>query len=147
MTDQDNNSLLNSAVISMAHSLLQYVADAGTWVQMGAQGIEEQVDVLAARQRQDVGDVAALLTEREFAIDFGTFPTEYTDLQFLSLEALFGSIRQGQSDVLEEIAAAISALRQSGDAEAVTLLEAVEIHEKEIAVALQELNEQLQPTA
>ena len=147
MTDQDNNSLLNSAVISMAHSLLQYVADAGTWVQMGAQGVEEQVDVLAARQRQDVGDVAALLTEREFAIDFGTFPTEYTDLQFLSLEALFGSIRQGQSDVLEEIAAAISALRQSGDAEAVTLLEAVEIHEKEIAVALQELNEQPQPTA
>jgi len=147
MTDQDNNNLLNNVVISMAHSLLQYIAEAAAWVQISAEGLEEQVRVLAARQRQDVSELADLLIEREYSIDFGTYPTEYTDLQFLSLEKLMSSLRHGQASVVGEISDTLAVLKEVGDSEAVQMLSAIEIREQEIATALQELSSELQATA
>jgi len=147
MTDQDNNNLLNNVVISMAHSLLQYIAEAAAWVQISAEGLEEQVRVLAARQRQDVSELADLLIEREYSIDFGTYPTEYTDLQFLSLEKLMSSLRHGQASVVGEISDTLAVLKEVGDSEAVEMLSAIEIREQEIATALQDLSSELQATA
>jgi hypothetical protein len=147
MTNQDNENILNGVVVTMAHSFLQYVSEASLWVRDGDADVEEQVRVLAERQRQNVGDIAALLTSRDFPVDFGTFPTEYTDLQFLSLKKLMDSLTNSQQDVLDCISQALNALTGSGDAEAIELLAAIESHEHGIATAVSELIIQMHTTA
>ena len=97
---QQTDLALNGVLIDMARSFLQYVAESWPWVTSDGQSVENQVLVIAERQRQDVADIAALLNDREHFIDFGTFPTEYTDLQFLALGALFAPIHNSQAIVL-----------------------------------------------
>ena len=104
--------------------------------------------VIAARQRQDVGDIVSLLNSREHFIDFGTFPTEYTDLQFLSLESLFDNLLRGQDAVCASIGNGLSQLDSTDDPAAVQLLTAIQIRQKEAAASLKELQTQLvQPNA
>ncbi len=135
---------LNNVLIEMARSFLQYVAESWPWVRPDGQSVENQVLVIAERQRQDVADIASLLNEREHFIDFGSFPTEYTDLQFIALQALFVPLHNSQATVLASIANALEQARTSGDTEAETLLTAVEIRQKEAAVALKELQQELE---
>ncbi|MEQ9410399.1 MAG: hypothetical protein RIK87_21875 [Fuerstiella sp.] len=140
---QQTESILNSVLIDMARSLLQYVAESWPWVRGDAQSVEEQVLVIAARQRQDVADIAALLTKREHYIDFGSFPTEYTDLQFLALSTLFEWLHNSQATVLASIQTGLQKVRDAGDSEAAELLTAVETRQQEAATALKELEQQL----
>lgn len=141
--NQQTESVLNGVLIDMARSFLQYVAEGWPWVDSQSQSVEDQVLVIAERQRQDVADIAALLTAREHFIDFGTFPTEYTDLQFLALESLFENLHSSQNSVCESITGAVSQIASSGDEAAVGLLKAVEVRQKEAATALKELETQL----
>lgn len=140
---QQTESVLNNVLIDMTRSFLQYVAEAWPWVNSDAQSVEQQVLVIAARQRQDVAQIVDLLTAREHFIDFGSFPTEYTDLQFLALESIFDWLHNSQRTVLDSIAAAIEVLRSAGDEEGVNLLQLVEQHQKEDAAALKELQGEL----
>ena len=142
---QQTESVLNGVLIDMARSFLQYVAESWPWVSTESQSIEEQVLVIAARQRQDVSDIVDFLTAREFPIDFGTFPTEYTDLQFLALGALFKSLHNSQSIVLTSIDSAINAV--GGDEEAAGLLTAIRTRQEDAASALKELEQQLSASA
>ena len=141
---QQAESVLNGVLITMSRSFLQYVSECWPWVDEQARSVGDQVLVIAERQRQDVSDIASLLTEREWFIDFGTFPTEYTDLQFLALEAVFDNIHRSQSAVCDQISGAISEV--SADAEAAELLKAIDVRQKEAASALKELHEQLAAT-
>lgn len=136
-------SVLNGVLIDMARSFLQYVAEGWPWVSTDAQSIEEQVLVLAARQRQDVAEIVALLNEREYPIDFGSFPTEYTDLQFLALGSMFEWLHNSQTVVLSSIASAVQQLTAAGDEEGSALLKLIEMHQQEDATALRELQSQL----
>ena len=63
---QQSESVLNSVLIDMSRSFLQYIAECWPWVDVveQAQSVERQVMVIAARQRQDVADIASLLTSR-----------------------------------------------------------------------------------
>lgn len=140
---QQAESALNNVLIGMARSFLQYVAEGWPWVSSEAQAIEDQVLVIAQRQRQDVADIANFLTEREHYIDFGSFPTEYTDLQFLALGALFDKLHNSQALVIASIESAVNELNAEGDTAAVQLLKAVEIRQKEAAAALKDLQQQL----
>ena len=143
MALQDNEILLNNVLIDMAHSFLQYVAECWPWVRSEGHSVEEQVRVLAARQRQDVSDIVDLLTEREHYIDFGSFPTEYTDLQFLSLLGMMNLLITSQRAVCGRIATAVISLNAAGDSEGADLLKAVEVRQKESVVALEELKQEL----
>lgn len=143
MTCQDNEILLNNTLIQMACSFLQYVAESSPWVRLESSSVEAQVPVLAARQRQDVAEIVELLTAREHFIDFGSFPTEYTDQQFLSLNVLIGRLKHSQNLVCSRIASAIVSLRTAGDAEAADLLGAVESHEQGILKSLGEIERDL----
>lgn len=143
MALQDNEILLNNVLIDMAHSFLQYVAESCPWVRLEAQSVEEQVKVLAARQRQDVAELASLLTAREHHIDFGSFPTEYTDLQFLSLLGIMKLLVQSQEIVTQRIADAGISLSTAGDVEGAELMKQVEIRQRESVTALKELHQEL----
>jgi hypothetical protein len=140
---QQSESVLNSVLIDMARSFLQYVAEAWPWVSTQDHSVEEQFNAIAARQRQDVADIVSLLTVREHFIDFGSFPTEYTDLQFVALEALFDSLHGSQQIVCDSITSALSELSKDDDEEAVLLLTAIKTRQAEAAAALKELQEQL----
>ena len=143
MTCQDNEILLNGVLIQMARSFLQYVSESSPWVASSAARDESQVLVLAARQRQDVAEIAALLDQREHFIDFGTFPTEYTDQQFLSLQSEMSGLKRSQESVCNHIRNSIVSLRTAGDAEAASLLTAVESHERDILRCLGEIEKTL----
>lgn len=147
MTCQDNEILLNNTLIQMSCSFLQYVSESWPWVRLEATSIEEQVRVLAARQRQDVGEIVSLLTAREYHIDFGSFPTEYTDQQFLGLNMLIGRLKHSQKLICDRISAAVISLETAGDSEASDVLRAVGQHEADILKALSEIEQELQPVA
>lgn len=144
MTTRDSNKLLNDAIIAMAHSFLQYTSEASPWIQTGEEGVEQQVRVLAARQRQDVADLTALLISREYPVDFGTFPTQYTDMQFLSLEKQMGMLTTSHNHVCDDLRDIITGVRGTGDEEAAMLLTAALAHEDDIARSLQEVAQELQ---
>ena len=143
MTCQDNEILLNGVLIQMARSFLQYVSESSPWVAADAASDETQVLVLAARQRQDVAEIAALLDGREHYIDFGSFPTEYTDQQFLSLSSVMSGLKRSHESVCNRIGTAIVSLRTAGDAEAADLLTTVESHERDILRAMSEIEKTL----
>lgn len=143
MAAQDNELLLNNVLIGMARSFLQYVAESWPWVTSAAAAIEEQVRVIAARQRQDVADIVQLLVQREHPIDFGSFPTEYTDLHFMSLQSLMDMLNASQQLICRQIGDAAGSLRAAGDVEAADLLTAVEIRQQDAARALHDLQLEL----
>jgi hypothetical protein len=143
MMNQDNEILLNGVLIQMARSFLQYISESSPWVAGDAASDEAQVNVLAARQRQDVAEIAALLDQREHYIDFGSFPTEYTDQQFLSLQSVMSGLKRSHESVCSRISKTIVSLRNNGDSEAVELLTALEAHERDILCAISEIEKTL----
>lgn len=145
MTCQDNEILLNNTLIQMSCSFLQYVSESWPWVRLEATSIEEQVRVLAARQRQDVGDIVNLLSAREYHIDFGSFPTEYTDQQFLGLSVLIGRLKHSQKLICDRIASTLVSLETAGDSEGSEVLRTVGQHETDILKALGEIEQELKP--
>ena len=147
MTCQDNEILLNNVLIQMARSFLQYVAECSPWVRIESAAIGEQVNVLAERQRQDVSELVVLLSAREHAIDFGSYPTEYTDQQFLALQALMSSLSSSQTRIQNFMKTAIASLQANGDTEASDLLTVLEMHEADIQKALSQIAAELKSPA
>lgn len=147
MVCQDNELLLNNVFITLSRSFLQYVAEGSPWVRTEAAAIEQQLMVLAARQRQHAGEIVELLIAREFGIDFGSFPTEYTDLQFLSLEMLLQRLQVSMANIGNSLKTAAISLRSAGDTEGADLVTSIEIKEQDVARALTELQKDLKLTA
>jgi hypothetical protein len=145
MTCQDNEILLNNTLIQMSCSFLQYVSESWPWVRLEATSIEEQVRVLAARQRQDVGEIVNLLSAREYHIDFGSFPTEYTDQQFLGLNVLIGRLKHSQKLICDRITNVRVSLESAGDAEGAEVMRIVSLHESDVLKALADIERELQP--
>jgi hypothetical protein len=144
MTCQDNEILLNNVLIQMSRSFLQYVAESSPWVRAEVSSLDNQIQVLAERQRQSVGRIVELLTAREHFIDFGSFPTEYTDLQFLSLQTLIKGLKAGQQKICRQIGTAVESLRTAGDAEGAEVLAQVHIFEQDTLQALGEISVELE---
>ncbi|HAD62413.1 MAG TPA: hypothetical protein DCG12_24500 [Planctomycetaceae bacterium] len=141
MSDQ-SQSALNSALIDMSRSFLQYVAEGWPWVDSERQAVGDQVLALAESQRSDVAAIVELLNEREHFIDFGSFPTEYTDLQFLALDAMFSWLENSQQVVIASTAAAEQTVKAAEDAEAAELMEVIHSRQKELADKLKEVRSQ-----
>lgn len=147
MTGQANDRLLNSVLINLSRSFLQYLSESSPWVRGEAAAAGRSVEQLAADQRLDVRAIAEFLDSREWPVDFGSFPTEYTDLQFLSLSSLMAGLIHSQQGQLAALTEASQTLNRSADSEAAELLDTVRSREEQILAALQQLNPQLQPVA
>lgn len=107
MADIQHNARLNGFVISIGRSLLQYADECGPW--SGLSDVETQAVFhrLAALQRQEVAAITELLDQREWTVDFGGFPTDYTDLHFMSLEYLLTRIVAGEQAVIADLEEAV----------------------------------------
>lgn len=86
---------LNSLVVELNRSLLQYAYEC--WPYAGDQDeAATKLRSLAKIQQTDVGVLTDVLLERNWNIDFGTYPTEYTSLQYSSVASLGGFLRESQ---------------------------------------------------
>ena len=147
MTGHANNRLLNSVLINLSRSFLQYLSESSPWVRGESAAAGQSLELLAADQRRDVRELAEFLDAREWSVDFGSFPTEYTDLQFLSLTSLMAGLIHSQEGQVATISEASRTLSGSGDAEASAILDAAGSREQQILEALRRLSAQLQATA
>lgn len=147
MVCQNNELLLNGVLIGLAKSFLQYVAESWPWVGTGDVSLQEQIRVIADRQKQDVSEIVSLLLDREHSIDFGSFPTEYTDLHFISLQSLLGHLQTSQQRICQSIDDASESLRAAGDVEGAETLAQIRPHESDIQSALNAISAELKSPA
>lgn len=88
MAAQSPNQILNRLIINLGRSLLQYLGEAWPWTSGADESKLATLQGLVERQQAAVDRITDLLIERHWLVEFGTYPTEYTDLQYLSLEFL-----------------------------------------------------------
>lgn len=103
MAEIHHNARLNSFVVSIGHSLLQYADESWPWTASAEAEIQAVLRRLAALQRQEVETLVEVLDQRGWTIDFGTYPTDYTDLQYLSLDYLLSGITSGERAILADL--------------------------------------------
>jgi hypothetical protein len=142
MNDRRQNELLNALLISLGRSLLQYMAEAWPWTNNGEQKLRSEVDALADRQSRAAAAVADYLARHNWPIDFGIYPVDYTDLNYVSLDYLLGEIARNADELLAETQQTRSLIH---DPEASELLARVEGEQQSIAARLRELAESAKP--
>jgi hypothetical protein len=132
-----HDAKLNDLLVELGRSLLQYADESWPWARTNEAAAEKTVRDAAARQREHVGRLADLLADRNWPIDFGNFPTDYTDLHFLSLDFFLPRLAEAQDDDVAELDEAVHSC--ADDPEAVELLKDVLAGEREIAASLKTL--------
>lgn len=130
-----HNAKLNELLVDLARSLLQYAVESGLWSATGTQGSE--LVKLAHRQQASVRALAELLMVRGWTVDFGAYPTDYTDLHFLSTRYFLPHLLESQAALVAELDEAAHTCID--DPAAVELVGRLLIEERAITAALQEL--------
>jgi hypothetical protein len=129
-----HDAKLNDLLVDLGRSLLQYADESWPWANSGEATAERTVRAAAAEQRDHVARLADLLADRNWAIDFGGYPTDYTDLHFLSLDFFLPRLAAAQAALVTELDDAVHGCID--DPEAVTLLRDVLTGERDIATRL-----------
>lgn len=120
-----HNAKLNDLLIAMSRSLLQYTGEASPWAPSTDDAFTEQLQALVRQQQSQIARLASLLSQRMDYFDVGTYPTDYTDLQYLSLSYLLARLIRDQEAVLAKLRA--TAAECGSDAEARDLLQQLEV--------------------
>ncbi len=128
MAEAVSSSQINSLLIQISRSLLQYVSEIWPWSAADAEGTRRTLDRLAADQRESAAALARFLDDRGEVIDFGTYPTEYTSLHYVAVDFLLGQLVENQSAIVAACEAALRAVE--GDADAAELLHNVTTAER-----------------
>jgi hypothetical protein len=136
MADIHHNSILSDLLIEQSRCLLQYVGECWPWMaddetERGA------VDEMVVRQRQGVARLVDLLNGRRQSIDFGTYPTEFTDLQYLALSHLLGLLVESQQALVNLLEHA--AKDSAADVEAAAVIKEIHATECENLSRLQKM--------
>ena len=131
--------IISDVFISMNRSLLQYVGENSPWTAANDQDVQEQLQAIVCQQRKQISRVADFLNLRLDFIDAGRYPTEYTDMQYLSLNYLLDKLIEDQAGVLREIHAGTKVC--GTDASARDLLSQLEVAVATTLGSLKELAE------
>jgi hypothetical protein len=115
-----HNAKLNQLVVDLGRSLLQFVGEVSPWTPANAVATREAVARLVRRQQADVARLTDLLVARSCPIDFGMYPSDFTDLHFLSLKSLLPRVIASQEALIAELDEAAHTCID--DPEAVTVL-------------------------
>jgi hypothetical protein len=137
MPASEHNRELNRLLVDLGRSLLQYVGECWPWTDPAEEDVHETIDRLVSRQKREIGRLGVLLSHRERLVDFGTYPTEYTGLHYLSLDHLLGEVIAGENDLVGELERAVE--DYSDDPEAAELLKSFLQVERDTAAELTEL--------
>jgi hypothetical protein len=136
MSNVQHNDVLADVVIDLSRCLLQYVGESWPWTP-GDAAEHEVIENLVVRQQQNVANLADILLRRRKYIDFGAYPTEFTDLQYLALDHLLDQIVASERALVDTIGQAVTTA--AGDDEAQTALESSLTVERENLGRLEEL--------
>lgn len=106
---------LNKLFILLHRSLLQYVGECWPWTAEDGKQTEILATIkgLIAAQKQHEAALAQPLTESGWVLDFGGYPTLYTDLHYVSLTYLLKQIVVSQSQIVAAFDAAAQAYPDS----------------------------------
>lgn len=139
MADYEYNPELNRLLINLGRSLLQYVGECWPWT--GADGEIERALILRIvdRQSEDVARLADLLVRRHWSVDFGTYPTDYTDLHYVALDFLLDQLIANEESLIGELEAGIETTAQD-DPEAARLLRDIVSQERDNLTELRKLS-------
>ena len=136
MADTHCNDVLGDLLIDLSRCLLQYVGEGWPWT-AGDESEQQIIDELVARQKQGVARLAELLSSRRVSIDFGTYPTDYTDLQYLALDHLLGQLVVSQQALVDLFGYATT--NCAADRQAVVIVEDIHAAERDNLSQLQVL--------
>ncbi len=136
MADIHHNSILSDLLVEQSRCLLQYVGECWPWMS-GDDAERCRIDELVTRQQQGVGRLADLLNGRRQSIDFGTYPTEFTDLQYLAFSHLLGLLVENQQALVNVFQHA--ATDSAEDVQAATVIEEIHATERDNLSRLQEI--------
>ncbi len=137
MSNVSTYSALNELLINMGRCLLQYVGECWPWTDPNTLGEQQRIEELVQQQQHQVASLADLLNAAEWTIDFGTYPTEYTDLHYVALDFLLNQVVQNQQGLAEQ--ARTTRLVCQGHTEAETLLSEIQTLQASIAQSVQSL--------
>ncbi|HET6425037.1 MAG TPA: hypothetical protein VFG20_15225 [Planctomycetaceae bacterium] len=138
-----HNAKLNELVVDLGRSLLQYAAESSPWAKTGA--LADEMERLAARQRESVAKLVDLLDSRGWVVDFGVYPTDYGDLHFLGWNYFVPKLRASQDALVAELDEAVHTCVD--DPEAVELLREILTEERSVNAALGALSTPPLPVA
>lgn len=120
MAENESNDRLNSLLIELSRSLLQYAGEAWPWSDATQSEQRRVVDQLIGRQRVQIGRLAELIASRQRIVEFGTYPTGYTDFHYVGLDCMLGKLVENEAAIVASLDDALIANPQ--DEEAVGLL-------------------------
>jgi hypothetical protein len=123
MSETSVNDELNHALIRLHRNLLQYAAEVWVWAGTARERQRQVLDRIVAEQKQEVAALADLLLGRRHNIDLGTYPTEFTDLHYVSLDFLHGQLVGAQTRLLQDLESIRRAV--AVDLDATSLLEKI----------------------
>jgi hypothetical protein len=124
MSETQNNAELNQVLRTILRGLLQYAGECWPWSADDETGVQAVIRDMVADQQDGIHDLADLLHQRSWQVDFGTYPTEYTDLHFIDLDYLLIQMVVEQKSLVGGLESATKGC--AGDAEAVELLEIIQ---------------------
>ena len=125
---------INQLLIGLHRSLLQYVGDAWPWVDTTAEEERAKLLQLVAAQRKYSERLIELLIDRGWQIDFGTYPTEYTDLHYVAQSYLLKQLVASEQALIGDIERTLQAY--AGDAELTRMLEKLLAEQRRIVQEL-----------
>lgn len=137
MADTTINSELNRLLISLGKGLLQYVGECWPWTDLSAVTERQVIESLVAAQAENVASLVEFLQRRRHPIQFGAYPTEFTDLHYVALDFLLTQMIDDQKVQVEMVERAAKGCAR--DPGAAKLLEHIRTSEREILARLERL--------
>ncbi len=137
MSNASTYAALNELLINVGRSLLQYVGESWPWADADKGEAHRKVQDLVQRQKRQIRQLVELLYEGEWTIDFGSYPTEYTDLHYVALDFLLDQMIHNQQALVEDARRTLAACE--GHPEALKLVAEIQKTQESIAQELEAL--------
>jgi len=109
MSEDFVSAELNRVLVVLRRSLLQYLGESWPWTDPKHQEVHDRFLQLVGRQQTGIERLVETLVARGWIMDFGVFPTEFTDLHYVALDFLLAQTVDNQRAVVHEFELAIDA--------------------------------------
>ena len=96
MSENQSIAQLNNLFINLDKSLLQYAGESSLWTAIDAEEEREIYNSLVARERSNCDDLMRIILNRRWNLAQSTYPTDYTDLHYISFEYLADKIAKNE---------------------------------------------------
>ncbi|NIL98080.1 MAG: hypothetical protein GTO53_09775 [Planctomycetales bacterium] len=100
---ENSVDLLNQLLVIHYRSLPMYLVDASPWTHRGDEKATEALHDIVTDQRQVCQRIADSVIQRGGIVAMGDYPTEFTDMNFLSLDYLVKRLIELQQQAIEAI--------------------------------------------